>query len=109
VPGEHSNQHLTISSPAGSSVYPAGFGNLTEVSERILVEGRTGLRLASRPCVLSGQRGQTPLVLIDACGETLVRFLPGPMEMTRFLRRTVCLSTAIGGLHKIERNRPTFW
>jgi hypothetical protein len=77
VPGEHSNQHLTISSSAGSSVYAAGFGNLKEVSERILVEGRTGLRLASRPLVPSGQRGQTPLVLEDACGETLVRFLPG--------------------------------
>ena len=28
------------------------------------------------PLVLSGQRGQTPLVLEDAGGETLVRFLP---------------------------------
>lgn len=100
MPGEHSNQQFTISSPAGSSVYAAGPGDLKKVRERILVEGRTGLRLGSRPLVLSRQRGQTPLVLEDAGGETLVRFLPGPMEMTQFLRRTVGLTTAIGGLHK---------
>jgi hypothetical protein len=45
---------------------------------------------------------QTPLLLEAAGGETLVRFLPGPMEMTQFLRRTVGLTTAIGGLHKRE-------
>ena len=40
------------------------------------------------------------LVLEDPGGETLDRFLPGPMEMTQFLRFAVGLATALGGLHE---------
>jgi len=40
------------------------------------------------------------LVLEDPGGETLDRFLPGPMELTRFLRFAVGIATALSGLHE---------
>jgi hypothetical protein len=40
------------------------------------------------------------LVLEDPGGETLDRFLPGPMELTRFLRFTAGIATAPSGLHE---------
>jgi serine/threonine protein kinase len=41
-------------------------------------------------------------VLKDPGGETLDRFLEGPMEMTPFLRMAVGLATALGGLHETD-------
>ncbi len=55
---------------------------------------------AVRPVALSEQHGQTTLVLEDAGGETLNRFLPGPLELTRFLRVAVGIATALSGVHK---------
>src|SRR6476620_8761825 len=57
---------------------------------------------AVRSLAVSEQRGQTTLVLEDPGGETLDRFLRGPMEMTQFVRFAVGLATALGGLHKRE-------
>jgi serine/threonine protein kinase len=57
---------------------------------------------AVRPLALSQQHGQMALVLEDSAGETLDRFLPGPLEMTRFLRLAVDIATALGGVHKRE-------
>jgi hypothetical protein len=56
---------------------------------------------AVRPA-LSQQHGQMTLVLEDPGGETLDRFLPEPLEMTRFLRLAVGIATALGGVHKRE-------
>ncbi|HJX84372.1 MAG TPA: protein kinase, partial [Candidatus Angelobacter sp.] len=55
---------------------------------------------AVRPVALSEQSGRTTLVLEDPGGETLDRFLPGPLEMTRFLRVAVGIATALSGVHK---------
>ena len=55
---------------------------------------------AVRPVALSEQGGRTTLVLEDPGGETLDRFLPGPLEMTRFLRVAVGIATALSGVHK---------
>ena len=57
---------------------------------------------AVRSLALFEHRGQMTLVLEDPGGETLDRFLPGPMEMTRFLRFAVGTAAALGGLHKKE-------
>jgi serine/threonine protein kinase len=57
---------------------------------------------AVRPLALSQQHGQMTLVLEDPGGETLDRFLQGPLEMTRFLRLAVGIATALGGVHKRE-------
>jgi hypothetical protein len=53
---------------------------------------------AVRPVALSEQGGRTTLVLEDPGGETLDRCLPGPMEMTRFLRVAVGIATALSGV-----------
>ena len=55
---------------------------------------------AVRPVAVSEHRGHKTLVLEDPGGETLDRFLPGPTEMTRFLRFAVGIATALGGLHE---------
>ena len=55
---------------------------------------------AVRPLAVSEHLGHTTLVLEDPGGETLDRFLPGPMEMTRFLRFAVGIATALSGLHE---------
>ena len=55
---------------------------------------------AVRPVARSEQSGRTTLVLEDPGGETLDRFLPGPLEMTQFLRVAVGIATALSGVHK---------
>ena len=55
---------------------------------------------AVRPLALSEHLGHMTLVLEDPGGETLDRFLPGPMEMTRFLRFGAGIATALSGLHE---------
>src|SRR5215471_18810094 len=55
---------------------------------------------AVRPLAVSYQQGQTTLVLEDPGGRTLDQILPGPMEMTRFLRLAVSLTAALNGMHK---------
>src|SRR5258707_3637544 len=57
---------------------------------------------AVRSLALSEQGGRTTLVLEDPGGDPLDRFLPGPMEMTQFLRFAVGLATALGGLDERE-------
>jgi serine/threonine protein kinase len=57
---------------------------------------------AVRPLALSQQHGQMTLVLEDPGGETLDRFLQGPLEMRRFLHLAVGIATALGGVHKRE-------
>src|SRR5262245_12189180 len=55
---------------------------------------------AIRPTALSEQPGQLTLVLEDPGGETLDRLLPGPMELTRFLRIAVGIANALSALHE---------
>jgi serine/threonine protein kinase len=57
---------------------------------------------AVRSLALSEHCGQMTLVLEDPGGETLDRFLPGPVEMTRFLRIAVGIANALSGLHEKE-------
>jgi PAS domain S-box-containing protein len=51
---------------------------------------------------ISQQNGQLMLVLEDPGGETLDRLLPGPLEMTRFLRLAVGIARALSEVHKSE-------
>ena len=99
--GEHSNQ------PGSPSVFllaPASKQPALETIKKI--EHEYSLRdeldsaWAVRSLALSEHRGQMTLVLEDPGGETLDRFLPGPMEMTRFLRFAVGIATALSGLHE---------
>jgi Nif-specific regulatory protein len=55
---------------------------------------------AVRPIELLEESDRPTLVLEDPGGETLDRSLPGPMELTRFLRLAIRLASALCGLHK---------
>src|ERR1700726_4572474 len=96
--GEDSNQ------PGSPSVFllaPASMQPALETLKKIAYEYSLRDELDSawavRSLALSGHRGQKMLVLEDPGGETLDRFLSGPMEMTQFLRLAVGLATALGG------------
>ena len=99
--GEHSNQpgspSVLLLAPA--STRPA-LETLRKIEHEYSLRDELDSAWAVRPLALSKQRGQTTLVLEDPGGETLDRFLPGPMQMTQFLRFAVALTTALGGLHK---------
>src|SRR5687767_4909617 len=54
---------------------------------------------ALRPLELVRERGRTMLVVEYSGGEPLDRFVGQPMEVGRFLRLAVALSTSLGRLH----------
>ncbi|MDI4237528.1 AAA family ATPase [Bradyrhizobium sp. Arg237L] len=55
---------------------------------------------AARPLALMRDAGRTALVLDDPGGEPLDRLLVGPMEVGRFLRLAIAVSSALGKLHQ---------
>src|SRR6201991_2836373 len=55
---------------------------------------------AARPLALMRDTGRTLLVLDDPGGEPLNRLLGGPMEIGRFLRLALAVSSALGKLHQ---------
>ena len=101
--GEHSNQpgspSVLLLAPA--SMQPA-LATLKKIEHEYSLRDELDSAWAVRSLAVSEQRGQTMLVLEDPGGETLDRFISGPMEMTQFLRLAVGLATALGGLHRRE-------
>jgi PAS domain S-box-containing protein len=55
---------------------------------------------AARPLALMRDAGRTVLVLDDLGGEPLDRLLGGPMEVGRFLRVAIAVTSALGKLHQ---------
>src|SRR5499426_4024805 len=55
---------------------------------------------AARPLALMRDAGRTVLVLDDLGGEPLDRLLGGPMEVGRFLRLAIAVTSALGKLHQ---------
>jgi PAS domain S-box-containing protein len=101
--GEHSKQP---GSPSVFLLVPASMQPALETLKKIEYEYSLRDELDSawavRSLALSEHCGQMTLVLEDPGGETLDRFLPGPMEMTRFLRFAVGTAAALSGLHEKE-------
>jgi serine/threonine protein kinase len=101
--GENSNQSgspsVLLLAPVATRPAPV---TLKKIEHEYSLRDELDSAWAVRPLALSEQRGQTTLVLEDPGGETIDRFLPGPMEITRFLRFAVSLATALSGLHKRE-------
>jgi len=99
--GAHANQpgspSVLLLAPA--SMQPA-LATQKKIEHEYSLRDELDSAWAVRPLAVSEQRGQTTLVLEDPGGETLDRFLSGPMEMTQFLRLAFGLATALGGLHK---------
>ncbi|HXJ44098.1 MAG TPA: AAA family ATPase, partial [Bryobacteraceae bacterium] len=84
---------------APASIHPAR-ETLGKMENEYSLRNELDSTWAVRPLKLSEQRGQTTLMLEDFGGDTLDRFLPGPMEMAQFLRFAVGLATALSALHK---------
>ena len=99
--GTHSNHaglpSILLLAPA--SMQPA-LGSIKKIEHEYSLRDELDSPWAVRPLALSDQPGQMTLVLEDPGGETLDRFLPGPMELTRFLRFAVGIATALSGLHE---------
>ena len=55
---------------------------------------------AARPLALMRDAGRTVLVLDDLGGEPLDRLLGGPMEVGRFLRLAIAVTSPLGKLHQ---------
>ena len=55
---------------------------------------------AARPLALMRDAGRIVLVLDDVGGEPLDRLLGGPMEVGRFLRLAIAVTSALGKLHQ---------
>src|SRR5215471_7438252 len=55
---------------------------------------------AARPLALMRDAGRTVLVLDDLGGEPLDRLIGGPMELGRFLRLAIAVTSALGKLHQ---------
>ena len=55
---------------------------------------------AARPLALMRDAGRTVLVLDDLGGEPLDRLHRGPMEVGRFLRLAIAVTSALGKLHQ---------
>src|SRR5215469_10818554 len=55
---------------------------------------------AARPLALMRDTGRTVLVLDDPGGEPLDRLLGGPMEVGRFLRLAIAVTSVLGKLHQ---------
>ena len=84
---------------APASTQPA-LETLKKIEYEYLLRDELDSAWAVRSLALSEQCGQMTLVLEDPGGETLDRFLSGPMEIRQFLCLASGLATALGGLHK---------
>jgi PAS domain S-box-containing protein len=99
--GEYSNLAGTLSVLllAAASTLPA-LETLRKIENEYSLRDELDSAWAVRPVALSEHLGHTTLVLEDPGGDTLDRFLPGPMETTRFLRFAAGIATALSGLHE---------
>jgi PAS domain S-box-containing protein len=99
--GEHSNLAGTPSVLllAAASTSPA-LETLRKLENEYSLREELDSAWAVRPLALAEYLGHTTLVFEDPGGETLDRILPGPMEMTRFLRFAAGIATALSGLHE---------
>ncbi len=99
--GTHSNHSglpsILLLAPASMRPTPE---TLRKIEHEYSLRDELDSAWAVRPLALSEQPGEMTLVLEDRGGETLDRLLPGPMELTQFLRFAVGIATALGGLHE---------
>jgi PAS domain S-box-containing protein len=101
--GEHSNQpgspSVFLLTPA--SLQPA-LETLKKIEHEYSLRDELDSAWAVRSLALSEHRGQMALMLEDPGGETLDRYLPGPMGIKQFLQLAASAANALGGLHKRE-------
>ena len=83
---------------------PSGLHRLTHEYE---LKDELDRAWAARPLALMREAGWTVLVLDDLGGEPLDRLLSGPMEVGRFLRLAIAVTSALGKLHSAGSSTKT--
>jgi predicted ATPase/transcriptional regulator with GAF, ATPase, and Fis domain len=73
---------------------------LTKINDEYALKSELDPTWAIRPRDLSQYNDKTALVLEDPGGELLHRLIRGPMEVKQFLRLAICVTAAVGQLHK---------
>jgi serine/threonine protein kinase len=95
--GADADRHTVLAVlPAAEHPTP---GSLNRLTHEYGLKDELDGAWAVRPLELERERGRTMLVLDDPGGEPLERLLGPPMEVGRFLRLAVALSSALGQLH----------
>ena len=88
---------VLLVAPAGDHPSPSRLDRLTHEYE---LKDELDRAWAARPLALMRDAGRTVLVLDDVGGEPLDRLHGGPMEVGRFLRLAIAVTSALGKLHQ---------
>ena len=88
---------VLLVAPAADHPSPSRLDRLTHEYE---LKDELDRAWAARPLALMRDAGRTVLVLDDLGGEPLDRLLGGPMEVGRFLRLAIAVTSALGKLHQ---------
>ncbi len=94
--GQRETGHILVVAPW--SKQPAQ-GTLRRLEHEYGLRSRLDPAWAVLPLALVRDNGRTMLVLENPGGEPLDRFLERRLDLTRFLRIAIGLSTALGKLH----------
>ena len=97
--GQRETEPTSILVVAALSKQPAQ-GTLTRLEHEYALRVRLDPAWAVLPLALVRLKGRTMLVLSDPGGEPLDRLLQRQLDLTRFLRIAIGLSTALGRLHE---------
>src|SRR3981189_3568574 len=89
--------HILVVAPLSKQ---PGQGTLRRLERQYELRTRLDSAWAVLPLALVRLKGRTMLVLEDQGGEPLDRLLERQLDLTRFLRIAIGLSTALGGLHE---------
>jgi PAS domain S-box-containing protein len=88
---------VLLVTPAADHPSPSRLDRLTHEYE---LKDELDRAWAAQPLALMRDAGRTVLMLDDAGGEPLNRLLIGPMEVGRFLRVAIAVTSALGKLHQ---------
>ena len=88
---------VLLVAPAADHPSPSRLDRLTHEYE---LKDELDRAWAARPLALMRDAGRTVLVLDDVGGEPLDRLHGGPMEVGRFLRLAIAVTSALGKLHQ---------
>src|SRR5215469_3121197 len=88
---------VLLVAPAADHPSPSRLDRLTHEYE---LKDELDRAWAARPLALMRDAGRTVLVLDDLGGEPLDRLLGGAMEVGRFLRLAIAVTSALGKLHQ---------
>jgi hypothetical protein len=101
---DNGNRLVLLVAPAADHPSPSRLDRLTHEYE---LKDELDRAWAARPLALMRDAGRTVLVLDDLGGEPLDRLLSGHMEVGRFLRLAIAVTSALGKLHSVGSSTKT--